>query len=246
MKNYWVRFTEIFGRTIFHPQFIILSFAWAGVLEIKKRGEVAVLDIGSGRAPYKDYLLKYIKSYTGVDHPKTSKLYKSSQKPDFYADANSLPFKKESFDIAAMLQVLEYLDEPQLAFNEAFRVLKKGGSIILTTPFMYPIHDGNLDKNRFTKPRLEMFLKDAKFRISKSEYQGSFFDFWIQSFLVFYFKNVNSISRKNRFSKVFSLFLLFFGLIATPFLNLIAIGIRHFVGDKNTEFPLDVLIVAKK
>ena len=125
MKNIWNKFTDIFGRTIFHPQFIINSYTARGIEAVKKYGKGKLLDIGCGRSPYKERLLKSVDSYVGVDHPQISKLYPSTNRPDYYADAASLPFKEDSFDTVIMLQVLEYLDKPKEALSEANRVLKK-------------------------------------------------------------------------------------------------------------------------
>ena len=49
-------------------------------------------------------------------------------------DGQSLPFKKESFDIMFSIQVAEHLDNPHQFFSEARRVLKSGGLLIISTP----------------------------------------------------------------------------------------------------------------
>lgn len=43
------------------------------------------------------------------------------------ADVNQLPFEDESFDVVYMHTILEHLDDPMKAINEARRVLRKGG-----------------------------------------------------------------------------------------------------------------------
>lgn len=46
----------------------------------------------------------------------------------------SLPFNDSSFDIATIFEVIEHLDDPQNVLREVFRVLRKGGVMIVETP----------------------------------------------------------------------------------------------------------------
>jgi len=50
------------------------------------------------------------------------------------ADAESLPYRDESFDAVAATEVLEHLDEPGRMLSEAARVLRPGGRFFMTTP----------------------------------------------------------------------------------------------------------------
>jgi len=50
------------------------------------------------------------------------------------ADAESLPFRDESFDAVVATEVLEHLDEPGRMLSEARRVLRPGGQFFMTTP----------------------------------------------------------------------------------------------------------------
>ncbi len=56
-------------------------------------------------------------------------------------------------------EVLEHLPEPQRAVDEMFRVLKPGGTLLLTTRFLFPIHDAPHDYFRFTKYGLRHLLR---------------------------------------------------------------------------------------
>ncbi|MFQ5851581.1 MAG: class I SAM-dependent methyltransferase [Candidatus Binatia bacterium] len=50
------------------------------------------------------------------------------------ADACDLPFVQGSFDVVICSEVLEHLPDPELAVDEFDRVLKTGGTLILTVP----------------------------------------------------------------------------------------------------------------
>lgn len=65
-------------------------------------------------------------------------------------DATDLPFESHSFDLVICQAVLEHVLEPQRCVDEMHRVLKCGGLIYATTPFMQHVHMGAFDFTRFT------------------------------------------------------------------------------------------------
>jgi SAM-dependent methyltransferase len=75
------------------------------------------------------------------------------------ADAHALPFRDGSFEVVLCTEVLEHLLEPQRAIDEMFRVLEPGGRLLLTTRFLFPIHDAPHDYFRFTKYGLRHLLR---------------------------------------------------------------------------------------
>ena len=50
------------------------------------------------------------------------------------ADAQNLPFKPETVNKIICAEIIEHLNEPELMIAETQRVLKNGGSIVITTP----------------------------------------------------------------------------------------------------------------
>jgi SAM-dependent methyltransferase len=50
------------------------------------------------------------------------------------ADATALPFPDNSFALVTMFDLLEHVDDDAAAAREAWRVLRPGGSILVTTP----------------------------------------------------------------------------------------------------------------
>ena len=50
------------------------------------------------------------------------------------ADARMLPFADGSFDCVVLADVIEHIDAPQAVLEEASRVLRRGGQILVTTP----------------------------------------------------------------------------------------------------------------
>jgi SAM-dependent methyltransferase len=74
-------------------------------------------------------------------------------------DAQALGIRDATFDVVLCTEVLEHLPEPQRAIDEMFRVLTPGGQLLLTTRFLFPIHDAPHDYFRFTKYGLRHLLR---------------------------------------------------------------------------------------
>jgi SAM-dependent methyltransferase len=88
------------------------------------------------------------------------------RKPDIVADAHNLPFRDQEFEVVLCAEVLEHTRDPQQVISECYRVLKIGGQLILTTRFIYPLHDAPIDYWRFTRPNLmKLFNEFSKVEI---------------------------------------------------------------------------------
>src|SRR6476660_4442754 len=106
------------------------------------------LDIGAQNGPYANHfphrIALDIKRGIGVQ---------------IIGDAQALGIGNETFDVVLCTEVLEHLPEPQRAIDEIFRVLVPGGQLLLTTRFLFPIHDAPHDYFRFTKYGLRHLLR---------------------------------------------------------------------------------------
>ena len=70
-----------------------------------------------------------------------TKNFKHHKKVHFQiGDVNHLPFKAESFDKIIFTEVLEHVEDEDLALSSLFRVLKKNGTLAITVPNKnYPV-----------------------------------------------------------------------------------------------------------
>lgn len=114
------------------------------------RSEGLTLDVGSGNSPYS----RYFRNRVGID-------VRYGNGVHMIADAHALPFRDGSFDLILCTEVLEHLQSPHIAISEFRRVLKQGGLLILTTRFIFPIHDGPHDFYRFTQYGLRYLLSEG-------------------------------------------------------------------------------------
>ena len=119
-----------------------------------------VYDLGCGTQPYRDFVLAQAEQYVAVDW---SNSYHNTH-PDVIADLNQrLPIPSAVADTVMSISVMEHLCEPVLFLEEALRVLKPGGVIVLQVPFMWWEHEAPFDYFRFTRFGLKYVFQKAGF-----------------------------------------------------------------------------------
>ena len=83
----------------------------------------------------------------------------------FYSDfTKKLKISKNKYKNILLFNVLEHLPRYDLAFSETYRILKKGGYLIGSVPFLYQVHGAPNDYFRFTKESLNYNLTNNKFK----------------------------------------------------------------------------------
>lgn len=139
----------------------------------------AAYDLGCGESPYRDWLLRYVDSYTGVDW--SSSLHTVS--PDIVADLNGpLPIADAVADVVLSLSVMEHLREPRVMLGEVRRILKPGGRILLQVPFMWWVHEAPHDYYRYTRHGLQYLFEKTGFVDIRIYPQTGFWAMWILKF----------------------------------------------------------------
>lgn len=129
----------------------------------------SVLDIGGKKLNKRGLfdLEKYTKAtYVNIDE---------STSPDIIADATSIPVEDGSYDTVIMGEILEHLPDPMKALKEARRILKSGGTLLATVPFMAGIHGDPHDYGRYTETFWQKAAEDLGLKILEIERQGTIF-----------------------------------------------------------------------
>ena len=75
------------------------------------------------------------------------------------ADLHRLPFRSGSFDKVICSQVLEHVDHPYVVLGELARVVRPGGRIFLSIPFVWHLHQEPYDRMRFTRHGIDFMVK---------------------------------------------------------------------------------------
>ncbi|MCI5221384.1 MAG: class I SAM-dependent methyltransferase [Candidatus Electrothrix sp. AR4] len=104
--------------------------------------------------------------------------YAATQSPDIQADAASLPFMDASFDGVVCAEVLEHIRRPGNVLKEVHRVLRSDATLLLTVPFMFPVHADPYDYGRYTDRFWQESLEEIGFTDIYIEWQGGFWCVW--------------------------------------------------------------------
>lgn len=131
-------------------------------LEIKRRVKNisgVVIDLGGGKNP----------SYNRFWNIKSEKFIRvdinEKAEPDVIADLNKpLPFSDNFADVIFLFNVIYILENPGKTLWEINRILKSGGKLFMTSPFIFNEAKEPSDYWRFTSEGLEKLLKESGFK----------------------------------------------------------------------------------
>ena len=96
------------------------------------------------------------------------------KRPDVKADAEHLPFKSSCFDAVICAELFEHIRNPEYVLVEIDRVMKPGGTLLITAPFLFRIHGDPEDYARYTETYWRSILISIGFRQFEIEKQGLF------------------------------------------------------------------------
>jgi SAM-dependent methyltransferase len=111
--------------------------------------------------PYKSLVLappSRAERYIGLDLK--DNIY---EKPDLEWDGRNIPLEDCVIDCALATEVFEHCEDPEILMRESLRVLKPGGLLFFTVPFLWPLHCVPHDEYRYTPFSLERHLRNSGF-----------------------------------------------------------------------------------
>lgn len=170
---------------IFQPERVLLQ---QQIVELSSYIGGLTLDIGAGG--YDRYSgLFNSKRYVRLD-------LDIQNKPDLVADAHALPFRHEVFDSIVCTQVFGDLHEPYVAIGEFCRVLKKGGSVMITESQTNELHDEPFDYWRFTRFGFEQLCQSCDLSIVVLSQRGGFFTVLAQQIIRYFIDRFDLYHRR--------------------------------------------------
>ncbi len=108
----------------------------AAALSLAGETPAEILDAGCGHAWLRPIMGKAGHQYLGLDL--------DSEHADVEASVASMPFDDERFDVVLCRSVLQYLPRPSEGLDEFHRVLRPGGRLLCSVPFLEPWIWGSL------------------------------------------------------------------------------------------------------
>jgi SAM-dependent methyltransferase len=160
--------------------------------ELQKIGPGArILDAGAGERRYEQFCqhLTYVAQdfgkYDGKGdgaglHPGEW----DQTRLDIVSDIAAIPEPNESFDAIMCIEVFEHLPNPIPAIREFHRLLKPGGTLLLTAPFCSLSHFAPYHfSTGFNRYFYEHHLPEQGFDVGDIRINGNFFEFLAQEIL---------------------------------------------------------------
>jgi len=191
-----------------------------------------LLDVGCGRKPYRS--LFTVDAYVGLDID--SEVSRALGMADHLYDGKDFPLADAVFDSVLCNQVLEHVFEPDRFLAEIRRVLKAGGKLLLTVPFVWDEHEQPFDYARYSSFGLRALLEKNGFRVLQQEKIGADASTLFQMVNVYLYKVVERWP--------------------SPFRWLVTIGVMGSINaigalagrllPKNPDFFLDHIVLAER
>jgi SAM-dependent methyltransferase len=250
--NKWVSvFRKIEGPelepTLWHSHYLTTRFSEKCLTILGRKLQGKVLDVGAGTGHGAKYLNKDKTVYYPTDLPsaRDSSDETISMKPEkmkVCCSCYELPFPNESMEGMMFISVLEHLENPPLALREAHRVMASGGDILISTPFIFPVHGFPMDFKRWTLEGLKLEVKNAGFECLEGETIGNTFaSLALNINLLFKYHMNCGKSKPFHFITALAMPMI---LIMQFILNIIAIALGPL--DKSNALSLGVAVLGKK
>jgi len=150
--------------TIFHTRYVHLKKLRDATIKIindltASDEALLLVDFGCGDMPYRTVIEPKVGKYLGVD-------LEMNPKAEHHIDFDSKTTLPDNYaDIVLSNQVLEHVDSPGGYLKEALRILKPGGTLILTTHGYWFYHPTPNDYWRWTSAGLKKTVEAEGFKI---------------------------------------------------------------------------------
>jgi SAM-dependent methyltransferase len=240
LRKTWKLFGKELGESILHPQYFLQkqSARRREIIEAHLKGKV--LDIGSGDAEPRYSRKETVASYITLDLPQTNVRY--LKRPQVFADAHALPFSEGVFDAVLLLEVLEHVRHPTRVLDEAHRVLREGGTVCLSTPFLYPLHDEPYDFFRFSLYGLREMLRQDHWQIVFEDEYSNFLVFSALSWNLYLMHQTQRLAEQSRYLTLIVTLPIVALLVLCA--NLLAMSFKFLFS--RSRFPINYCLIARK
>ena len=149
-----------------HAQWVGARELYADLARVLPGFEGRVLDCGCGGKPYARWLGPRVTEHVGID------LAEGPGVDHVIEPGGAWPFEDASFDAVLCTQVLEHVADLEHFLGELRRVLRPGGRLVLTVPFVYDEHGRPHDYRRLSLPGVRA-LFEPDYEIDDLHAQGA-------------------------------------------------------------------------
>lgn len=144
-----------------------------------------LLDFGCGSKPYR--ALFDVEEYIGLDFENPGHPHDNEQIDVFY-DGEKIPFADGHFDSVLCSEVFEHVFNLETVLSEICRVIKPGGQILVTCPFVWNEHEVPNDYARYTRFALTHMMEKQGFTSVVFSKSGNFVTAIFQLINLYFFE----------------------------------------------------------
>ena len=191
-----------------------------------------LLDVGCGSKPYQE--LFTVDSYLGLDID--SEMTRERGIADHFYDGKIFPFSDNEYDSILCNQVLEHVFNPDEFLSEIRRVLRPGGKLLLTVPFVWDEHEQPFDYARYSSFGLKALLEKNGLKVVEHHKIGA------DTSMIFQLMNAYLYKITLHLPKVVRI-LIMVSLMAV--INLLGLLFGRLLPD-NPDLFLDHMVLAEK
>ena len=170
-----------FSPSLFNPYYFVRKGIVRGIAKHASFLKGRVVDFGCGSKPYRTLI--ECDEYIGVDFENSGHPHENEQ-IDVYYDGKHLPFQDASVDAVLSSEVFEHVFNLPHILNELNRILKPGGQILITCPFVWKEHEEPYDYARYTLFALDNMMTASGFEKVAQEKGGNFPEVIVQLFIL--------------------------------------------------------------
>jgi SAM-dependent methyltransferase len=163
--------TQHFNPKLSYPFYFMRKALFNALEENAPALSGVMMDFGCGSKPYKS--LFKVEKYIGVDYAGEGHSHETEH-IDVYYDGKTIPFCDNHFDSILCTEVFEHLFDIEILLKELHRVLKPGGKMLVTCPFVWNEHEAPIDYARYTQYALRHLFEKNQFKVVKQDKKGTF------------------------------------------------------------------------
>ncbi len=215
-----------------NPFYFARLALWNEIGKFSRSLNGRLLDVGCGTKPYRNLFNN--SEYVGLDID--SPVSRLRGIADYLYDGVLFPFAADEFDSILCNQVFEHVFNPDFFLSEISRVLKPGGKIILSVPFVWDEHEQPYDYARYTIFALNSLLERNGFRLINHAKTCA------DSTIIFQLINAYLYKIFCNYPKAIQFFL---KVTVIAFFNLLGVILSKIL-PKNPDLYLDNVILAEK
>ena len=127
-----------------------------------------VLDVGCGEQPFRPLIEASARRYVGMDV-----VQNSIGSVEIVSTLEQAPSPTVAFAVILCTEVLEHVEDIDAAFAGLRRLIADDGVVVLTVPFMFPLHMEPFDFRRLTLHGIQRLAGDHGFQVERATPLGA-------------------------------------------------------------------------